>query len=159
MADKILKRGIVMKTPSTLRINQNDPMLKLMSNLWVFLSLNYILCDVLSNMEKSVIRMLLEGNVGGIPMTEGMLLFAGISLEIPFAMVLLTTVLPYKANRIANMIAAILMVIYQLGSFFFGSDVTLHYTFFSAVEILGNMALLVLAFRWKQAAPEAKYDL
>ena len=140
-----------MKSRSTLLTNLNDPTAMLLSKMWVFLSLNYIFCDVLSNMEMSALQMLLEGNVGGVPMTEGMLLFAGISLEIPFLMVLLSIILPYKANRITMMAAAILMIIYQLGSFFFGSDVTLHYTFFSGVEILGNIAILVLALRWKQA--------
>ena len=129
----------------------------LLSKIWVFLSLNYILCDLLSNMEKSVLRMLLDGNVGGVPMTEGMLLFAGVSLEIPFLMVLLSTILPYKSNRIANAAAASLMIIYQLGSFLFGSDVTLHYIFFSTIELLANAAILLLALRWKQVAKVVKY--
>lgn len=140
-----------MKTQSTvLQEKQNERLPMLLSLLWVFLSLNYIFCDILTNMEMSVLRMLLEGNIGGIPMTAGFLLFAGISLEIPFIMVILATALPYKANRITNMAAAILMIIYQLGSFFFGSDVTPHYLFFSIVEILGNAAILVLALRWKR---------
>lgn len=140
-----------MKSQSTVSINLNDPKPMLISKLWVFLSLNYIFCDVLSNMEMSVLQMLIKGNVGGVPMTEGMLLFAGISLEIPFLMVVLSVILPYKVNRITMMAAAILMIFYQLGSFFFGSDVTLHYMFFSAVEIIGNIAILVLALRWKQS--------
>lgn len=140
-----------MKSKNMLLTNLQDPMPMLMSKMWVFLSLNYILCDLISNMEMSVLRMLLQGNVGGVSMTEGMLLFAGISLEIPFLMVILATILPYKANRLTNMAAAILMILYQMVSFLFGSDVTLHYMFFSAVEILGNMVILVLALRWKKA--------
>src|SRR5665647_638834 len=101
-----------MKLQSTLKSNLNNPKSVFLSKIWVFLSLNYILCDVLSNMEMSVLQMLLEGNVGGVIMTEGMLLFAGISLEIPFLMVLVSTILPYKANRITNMVAAVLMIIY-----------------------------------------------
>ncbi|HSP47313.1 MAG TPA: DUF6326 family protein [Clostridiaceae bacterium] len=146
-----------MKALNTFRTNLNDPMSMLLSKIWVFLSLNYILCDLLSNMEKSVLRMLLDGNVGGVPMTEGMLLFAGVSLEIPFLMVLLSTILPYKSNRIANAAAAILMIIYQLGSFLFGSDVTLHYIFFSTIELLANAAILLLALKWKQVAKVVKY--
>lgn len=122
----------------------------LLSKLWVFLSLNYILCDLLTSMETAVIRGLLEGNIGGIPMTAGFLLLAGISLEIPILMVVLSLVLPYKANRRINIGAAILMILYQLGSFFVGSDTTLHYIFFSSVEILGNLVILVLAARWKR---------
>ena len=151
-----------MKALSTIRSNLNDPTSMLLSKIWVFLSLNYILCDLLSNMEKSVLRMLLEGNVGGVPMTEGMLLFAGVSLEIPILMILLSTILPYKTNRIINVVAAILMIVYQLGSFFFGSDITLHYTFFSAVEILANSSIFILALKWKQsvnAERKEKYAL
>jgi len=140
-----------MKSLNTLRTNLNDPMSTLLSRIWVFLSLNYIFCDVLSNMEMSVLQMLLEGSVGGVEMTQGMLLFAGLSLEIPFVMILLTTILAYKANRITNMVAAVLMIAYQAASFLFGSDVTLHYAFFSTIEILGNLVILVLAIRWKQS--------
>jgi len=139
-----------MKLQSTLRANLNDPVPMLMSKIWVFLSLSYIFCDVLSNMEMSVLRMLLEGNIAGIPMTEGFLLIAGISLQIPFLMVFLATILPFKANRIMNMAAASLMIIYQVVSFFLGSGITLHYVYFSAVEILGNAAIIVLALRWKK---------
>jgi len=122
----------------------------LLSKLWVFLSLNYILCDLLSNMEMAVIRGLFEGNIAGVPMTQGFLLLAGVSLEIPILMLVLSTILPYRANRIVNVCAAALMIIYQLGSFFVGSDVTLHYMFFSIVEILGNATIIVLALRWKR---------
>jgi hypothetical protein len=122
-----------MKLQNTLLTNLNDPTSMLLSRM-------------------SVLQMLLEGNIGGIPMTEGMLLFAGICLEIPFLMVVLSAILPHKANRITTMAAATLMIIIQSGSFFFGSDVTLHYLFFSVVEILGNMTIFVLAFRWKKTS-------
>jgi len=149
----------MMKAFNNIRSNQNNPMSMFLSKIWVVLSLNYVLCDLLSNMEMSVLRMLLEGNVGGVPMTEGMLLFAGVSLEIPFLMVLLSTILPYKANRVTNIVAASFMIVYQLGSFFFGSDVTLHYVFFSIVEILANASILLIALKWKQSVKEEKYAL
>jgi len=122
----------------------------LLSMLWVFLSLNYILCDLLTNMEMSVLRGLFDGIITGIPITEGFLLLTEISLEIPFLMVVLSAVLPYKVNRIINIGAAILMIMYQLASFFMGSDITLHYIFFSVMAILGNIVILVLTLRWKR---------
>lgn len=121
---------------------------ELISTLWIFLSLNYIFCDVLSNMEASTINQLLTGTIEGIKLTEGFLLFAGISLEIPFMMVLLTRILPFKINRVLNIAFPILMIIYQVGSFAVGSGATLHYIFFSTVEIAGNFAILMLAIRW-----------
>lgn len=126
----------------------NRPML--LSKLWVFLSLNYILCDLISNMEMSALRGLLDGEIAGITMTQEFLLFAAITLEIPFLMVVLSAVLPYKANRIINIGVGILMMIYQLGSFFVGSDATLHYIFFSGIEVIGNVVIVILAFRWKR---------
>ncbi len=128
----------------------SEQMPMLLSKLWVFLSVNYILCDLLSNMETAVIRGLLEGNIAGIPMTAEFLLLAGVSLEVPFLMVVLSAVLPYKVNRGINIGAAILMILYQLASFFAGSGITLHYAFFSAIVILGNAVILVLTARWKR---------
>lgn len=133
-----------------LQEKQRERLPMLLSKVWVFLSLNYILSDLLSNMEMSVIRGLFEGNIAGVPMTQAFLLLAGVSLEIPFLMVVLSTILPYKTNRIMNISAGILMIIYQLGSFFVGSDITLHYMFFSVLEIFGNASIVVLAFRWKR---------
>ncbi len=142
-----------MNTDYTMQQNKQSTLIHrpmLISKLWVFLSLNYILCDLISNMEMSALRGLLEGNIAGIPMTQEFLLFAGLSLEIPFLMVVLSAVLPYRANRIINIVAAILMIIYQIGSFFMGSDATLHYIFFSVMEILGNVAIVILAAKWKR---------
>ncbi|MCK8060919.1 MULTISPECIES: DUF6326 family protein [unclassified Fusibacter] len=124
----------------------------LLSTLWIFLSLNYILCDVLSNMEMEALNGLLIGNIGGIELTQGFILIAGISLEIPFLMVVLSRILPFKSNRMMNMIVPVLMIVYQLGSFAVGTDATLHYMFFSAVEILANLVILGLAIKWKPAS-------
>ena len=135
---------------SDLQKNRNERLPMLLSKVWIFLSLNYILCDLLSNMEMSVIRGLFEGNIAGIPMTQAFLLLAGVSIEIPILMSVLAAFLPYKANRIVNISAGILMIIYQFGSFFMGSDITIHYMFFSVVEILGNALIVVLAYRWKR---------
>ena len=133
--------------PQANRVEKPHALLPL---LWVFLSLSYIICDLLSNMESATLRGLLENSVGGFPVTQGFLLFAGVTLEIPVLMILLSAVLPFKANRIVNVCAAALMIVYQLGSFTVGSGATLHYVFFSAVEILGNAAVIVLAVRRKR---------
>lgn len=123
----------------------------MISTLWIFVSLNYIFCDVLSNMDKETLSGCLAGNLSGVVITQAFLLIAGISLEIPFIMVVLSRILPYKANRILNMAFAVLMIVYQLGSFMVGSDNTLHYVFFSIIEIGGEVVIFILALRWKKA--------
>jgi hypothetical protein len=46
----------------------------MLSILWVFLTLNYIYCDVLALMDRDYLAEVLTGNVGGIEMTRGFLL-------------------------------------------------------------------------------------
>jgi hypothetical protein len=134
----------------TLQTDRMENTSALLPLLWIFLSLNYLLCDLLSNMEAATLRGLLASNAGGFPVTEGFLLFAGITLEIPMMMALLCCVLPPKVNKVVNVCVAALMIVYQLGSFMVGSGTTLHYAFFSAIEILGNAAVIALVLRRKK---------
>jgi hypothetical protein len=126
----------------------------ILSTLWIFLAANYILCDVLSNMESSVLKGLLEGKTAGIEMNQGFLLAAGISLEIPFFMIVLSKVLKFRINKMINIIAGLFMAIYQLGSFFVGSAPSLHYIFFSAIEIIGNLFIVGYAWKWSELQRE-----
>jgi len=101
-------------------------------------------------MEASALKALMTGEIAGIVLTEKFLLFAAISLEIPFLMILLSRICPYKINRRLNVLAPVLMIIYQVGSMFVGSAPTLHYMFFSTVEVLGNLAIFFIAITWKK---------
>lgn len=134
-----------------MKINENTNKLErriLLSVLWTFLSVNYIMCDVLSNMEAPVLQQLIKGQVAGMELTQEFLLFAAISLEIPFIMIVLSRVLLFKINKISNIAASTLMIIYQLGSFFAGTAPSLHYIFFSVIEITGNGIILILVLKW-----------
>jgi len=121
----------------------------LLSTLWIFVSMNYIFCDVITQMEPAVARGLVAGYIGGIEVTQVFLLSAGILLEIPFLMIVLSRFLPYGANRAVNIIAAILLVIVQAGSFFVGSEATMQYVFFSVVEASVCMLVVFLAMTWR----------
>jgi hypothetical protein len=65
-------------------------------------------------------------------------------------MIVLSRVLKYGANRWTNIIAGAFMAIYQLASFFFGTAPTLHYIFFSIVEIAGDLLIVWLALKWNK---------
>jgi len=120
----------------------------LLSSLWIFLSVNYIFCDVLSGMEAGVLKEYLTGQIGGIQLTQVFLLMAGISMEIPFTMIVLTRVLKYRVNRWTNIIAGTVMAIYQLSTMFIGTTPSLQYLFFSTIEIFSNLLIVWLAWRW-----------
>ncbi len=125
----------------------------ILSTLWIFVSLNYIYCDFLTNMQSSVLKDLLTGSVAGVQVTPEFLLGSAILLEIPFAMVVLSRVLNYGASRWANIIAGSLMTVVQIFSFFIGSPPALHYVFFSVVEIACD--LFIVWYAWKWASPKA----
>ena len=126
-----------------------------LSTLWVFAMFNYLYCDVLALMDSGYLKQVLAGNVGGMPLTPGFLLGASILMEIPTAMVLLSRVLGYRANRWANIIAGSIMTVVQIGSLFMGRP-AMYYAFFSLIEIGCTAFVVWYAWRWPdtEAAPQ-----
>ena len=124
----------------------------ILSTLWIFVTLNYLYCDVLSLMSPEMLNSLIKtGGVGGITMNEPTLLGAAILLEIPILMVLLSKVMKHKANRIANIIAGSIKTLVMVGTLFMGAS--LHYIFFAIIEIATTG--FIVWFAWTWAEPEA----
>jgi len=121
--------------------------------LWVFVTLNYVYCDVIAFMGRGYLKQLLSGTVGGIQMSRGFLLGASILMEIPMAMALLAWVLRPRASRIASMLAGAVMTLVQAGSLMLGDPPTPSYWFFSAVEIATTVFIVWYAWTWR--APDA----
>lgn len=117
--------------------------------LWVFAVLNYLYCDLLGLMHAPDLQGFLDGEVGGMAITPGFLLGAGVLMEIPIAMVLVSRLAPRRVARPATIVAGALMTLVQLGSLGFGSDPTPHYLFFSAVEVTATVAIVAIAWAWR----------
>ena len=138
---------------SGISIKKIDPKV-LFSALWIFLAVNYIYRDILTNMEPGTLQGYLAGKVGEITITQGFLLAGALMMEIPFAMVFLSRVLQGAANRWANCIAAFLMVVIEVGTMGLGTTPTLHYLFYSAIVIVCN--LFIVWYAWKRYNPEGQ---
>lgn len=123
----------------------------ILSTLWIFVTVNFIFCDVVTLMNPSDLKQILSGAVGSIQMNQQFLLGAAIMMEIPFIMILLSRVLKYKANKLANIIAASIMTIVQISSLFVGSGSTLHYIFYSIIEIACTLFIVFYVLRWKKS--------
>ncbi|MHB8135043.1 MAG: DUF6326 family protein [Anaerolineaceae bacterium] len=122
--------------------------------LWVFYIVNFMYCDTLLKMEPGVLEGIMSGYTadGTVKITAGFLLGTAIMFELPFLMIVLSWVLKYRANRWANIIAATLFVVIQIGSLFMGVPSPM-YIFYSTVEIA---ALLIIVWNaWKWTNPEA----
>lgn len=120
----------------------------LLSTLWIFLTLNYLFCDVFSLYYSETLNQLIAGKIGEIEFTQEFLLVFAIIMEIPLLMILFSRVLNYKPNRLSNIMASIFMIITQVGSLIEGNN-TLHYLFFSLVEIITLSIILWLSIKWQ----------
>lgn len=121
----------------------------LLSALWIFLAVNYIYCDHLGLMEPGNINDLLAGHIGSVQITQLFLLSAAIILEIPFIMIVLSRVLKYRVNRWVNIGVGVIMVIIQIGTMGVGTPPTLVYLFYSTIEIVCNLLIVWLAWKWR----------
>lgn len=107
---------------------------RLLSSLWAFATLNYLYCDVVGLMDSNMLRQYSEGEVDGVTIDEDFLLGATAFMQVPLSMVFLSTALPPKASRIANIAAGAIMTTAQTATLFWGKP-TSYYLFSSAVEI------------------------
>jgi hypothetical protein len=121
----------------------------LLSTLWLFAMLNYTYGDVVTLMDSSMLKQYLNGNVGGLQLSQGFLLGASIFQEIPIAMILLSRLLGYKQNRWSNIIAGTIMTVALVPTLFVGMP-TMHYIFFSVLEIICTAFIVIFAWGWKE---------
>lgn len=128
-----------------------------LSTLWIFATLNFLYCDVVTLMDPSLLKQFLAGNIGGMTVSQGFLLAAGMLVEIPMAMVVVSRTAPSTANRWANIIAAALMSMVQIGSLFARTPAP-YYAFFSAIEIGTTLVIAWLAWRWQAQEQASRLD-
>jgi hypothetical protein len=75
------------------------------------------------------------------------LLGAGVLIEVSIAMIPLSRVLKYRANRRANIIAAIFLTVVQLITLFVRTP-TLEYVFFLSIMIATTAVIAWYAWKW-----------
>ena len=126
-----------------------------LSTLWITASLSYLYCDIISLMDPVLLSQYLEGNVNGLAFTPGFLLGAAILISIPILMVLLSRVLPYRANRWANITAATLMTVVQTATLLIGSPAA-YYFYLSIIEIACTVLIVGYAWKWREPAVQPR---
>lgn len=119
-----------------------------LSILWVFLVVNYIFCDVFTLMYAEDLQKILSRQVGSVVLDQTALLGFAVVMEIPMLMIVLSRLLGYRTNRVLNIAAGVLLFLFQLASLFVEQN-TLHYIFFSVVELSTCAAIVWLALRWR----------
>lgn len=116
-----------------------------LSTLWIFLTLNYVFCDVVGFMDAAMLRQYLDGAVNGLRMSEAVLLSGTILMEVPMLMIVCSRFLPARIGLPASFAAGVFMTIVQAASLFVGAPRS-YYAFFSAIEIAASAGIAIYSF-------------
>ena len=125
-----------------------------LSLLWTFAIFNYVYADILtlyfgSGLQPAAWQHLLTGQVGSRHITQGIALLGAVVLETAVVMVLASRLLPYRANRWANVVVAVIQAASVAMSLPDPLYANLFYWFFAVVEIACSVIIVWYAWTWR----------
>jgi len=121
-----------------------------LSQLWLFALLNYLYADVLALFD-------IVGSQDPAPhLPQWALLGSAVLMEIPIAMILASRLLPFRANRLANIIAGAIetlavismQFVYPLASGAWHEHMFASYIFFGTIETVCTSVIIWKAWAW-----------
>ncbi len=115
------------------------------STLWIVVMFTMIFADILSFITPGMMKQVVDGTTD-IKITQELLLIFALLIEIPIIMIFLSRILKHKINRIANIVASVITILFVIG----GGTLYLHYYFFATVEVLCMIAIIVMSIKWKE---------
>jgi hypothetical protein len=118
-----------------------------LSTLWIFVVLNFLYADVVALSD-----LVSNGKAATIQFNQGTLIGVSILVEIPIAMVVLSRVLQYRANRWTNIVLGTAYTFVTLITQFIvpivNGTTTSYYIFFGVIEILVTAFIVWYAWTW-----------
>jgi hypothetical protein len=114
-----------------------------LSTLWILVMINMIFADILTITVELVYKntMAIPGDVKVI------MAIAAFVTNIPILMIYFSRVLPYKWNRLSNIIAGIFTIIYIVGP----GDTSLHYVIIATIEVIILVIIVVNSWKWRES--------
>lgn len=109
-----------------------------LSTLWIVVMFNMLAADIFSFMLPAT------ASDAPVPVTQSMMLVFAIVIEIPIAMIFLSRILKHRANRLANIIASVITILFVIA----GGSLTLHYLFFATIEVVTMLLMIWQAWKW-----------
>ena len=128
----------------------------MLSLLWIFVMFNFTYGDILTLyfntvLQKEAWKLFQSGYVGSVHITQGFVLLGAVLLETAIVMVLLSRVLPYRANRWANIIVGIIQIVANVQALTGPLFRNLFFVFFTAIEIACLLFIVWYAWTWRQS--------
>ena len=116
-----------------------------LSTLWIFATLNYIYADVFT------LFFVPGAQKETAAMSAGAVLGFAVLMETAIAMVLLSRVLKYGANRWANIIVGAIQTAAVFFFVFAGTPPAPFSAFFGSIEIACTLVIVWYAWKWRNA--------
>jgi hypothetical protein len=121
---------------------------------WASFMFLYAYVDILGFYLPGVIDDILAGIVWEFRITQGWAVGALALMAVPILMIVLSTVLPRRANRITNLVVASLYALVSVGNAV-GEAWTSYYGLAAGLEVAVLALILVLAWSWREPVPAA----
>lgn len=139
-------------TPAAPLEDASIPVQARLAGLWASLLFLYIYVDILSLYRPGVIEGILDGRVWELDISQTWAVGALALMAVPILMVILSLILPARANRTTNLVVATLYVAVSVGN-----AVGEAWAYFSAVSVALEVAVLALVLRfawtWPRTSP------
>lgn len=124
-----------------------------LSVLWIFALLNYLYADVIALWD-------IVGSRNPFKLPPGALMGSAVLMEIPIAMIVACRLLPFRANRLANIIAGSFLTLVNGFLTFvpplvgWGKPPALpEYLFFATIETVCTSVIIWQAWIWSEVKP------
>ena len=130
-----------------------------LSLLWTFALLNYLYADVVALFAIAGSREPFE------PLPPWALMGSALLMEIPIAMILASRLLPFRANRLANIIAGVILTLVNGFLTFVAPLVGTgrppafpEYLFFATIETVATSVIIWQAWTWSEVEGEGSSE-
>lgn len=132
-------------------MNANNKLLQIqdrkttLSTLWVFVMFCIAYADIIGFIEPGTLENIIKGNVG-FDLTPALILIFSLFQALPIVMILVSRWLRRDANRLLNIVASVLTLLYVLGG---GNWESVSYPVFAALEVAAILGITWLAWTWR----------
>jgi hypothetical protein len=128
---------------------------RMLTLLWIFVMFNFTYGDILTlyfnnSLQHRLWTLFQSGTVGSLHITQVFVLLGALLLETAIAMVLLSWVLPYRANRWANIIVALIQILANVQALTGPTFRNLYFIFFTTIELACFLFIIWYAWTWRQ---------
>jgi len=118
----------------------------LLTLLWIFIVLNFFAKDIHELGRPGMLEQMMSGTIDGVVMTEMLMLFGGIMIEIPMVMTILALLLAHGVNRWVNIGVGLLTMVMIVAM---NLQPDLDNVFFMGIQLIALIGILRIAWRWR----------